>query len=184
MSDQIFQRRALAFAAAKGMVMNSFVPDHLRVAMLAMARSVMDSRPPDFTAGDSYLQRWHLGKYGTGPNAYIHRFTGDDADGALHDHPYDNVSVVLLGCYMEHLHCNPLNVVGGRYATYSLIRREGEVVQRGADVAHRLSMVDADPVISLFFTGTRFREWGFHCPRGWVHYKEFLTANSGRKECP
>ena len=46
--------------------------------------------------------------------------------------------------------------------------------------AHRLELIDG-PCWTLFVTGPRYREWGFHCPqRGWVPWKEFTSAdNSG-----
>lgn len=34
------------------------------------------------------------------------------------------------------------------------------------------------PCWTLFITGPRVREWGFHCPdRGWVHWKQFTAAD-------
>ncbi|MDN5849106.1 MAG: hypothetical protein L0H63_05630, partial [Nitrococcus sp.] len=52
---------------------------------------------------------------------------------------------------------------------------------RRARSAHRLALIDAEPVITLFITGPRVREWGFHCPQGWRHWRAFTAAdNPGR----
>lgn len=32
--------------------------------------------------------------------------------------------------------------------------------------------------ITLFFCGPRVREWGFHCPQGWRHWKEYIAPTS------
>jgi hypothetical protein len=163
------------------MEQTDYLPDYLRNAMLLYAEQVMENRPADFTAGENYLERWRLANYGSMPNAYIHRFRSDDEDGALHDHPYDNVSVILKGSYLEHFHTIPFSVGNdGKYTTYSVLRREGGIIKRSADVAHRLSMINNEPVVTMFFTGTRYREWGFHCVSGWVHYNQFLTDNGGK----
>ena len=31
------------------------------------------------------------------------------------------------------------------------------------------------PAWSLFITGPVTREWGFHCPQGWRHWKDFTS---------
>jgi hypothetical protein len=32
---------------------------------------------------------------------------------------------------------------------------------------------DILPAWTLFITGPRWREWGFHCPQGWIHHDHF-----------
>lgn len=155
--------------------MEDRISETLRMALLNFAQTTMDRRP-DFVIG-GYLERWHLGSYGAMPNAYIHRFLGDDSDRALHDHPYDNVSVVLSGGYIEHVHEEPFKVVDEKYATVPTHRKSGEVIKRIATVAHRISLIQHKPAVSLFLCGTRFREWGFITPSGWIHFREFEKGN-------
>lgn len=42
----------------------------------------------------------------------------------------------------------------------------------------------AKPAWTLFITGPKIREWGFHCPNGWRHWREFVEetdhGNIGR----
>lgn len=138
---------------------------------------------PDFVVGIDYLQRWWLAKIVAdhnfdrlGPirdhtretndhNCYLHRVTGSDDDRALHDHPWPNVSFIIEGEYREH---TPIGVFH---------RKPGDIVFRQADALHRLELVKG-PVWSLFITGKKVREWGFACPKGWVHWEVF-TSESG-----
>lgn len=150
------------------------LPSHVRQTMLAFAIELMDRREPDFILG-GYMERWHLAPRGDRPNAYIHRFRGSDSDRALHDHPYDNITWVLRNEYREHFHVEPFRIDDdGRYKTIGIVRREGEVIERPAPTLHRVEVMNDDPVITLFFTGERAREWGFEVPgRGWVDQKTY-----------
>lgn len=49
-----------------------------------------------------YLERYHLG-FLFGYRFYLHRFVGGDADEETHNHPFDALSVVLCGSYLEEL---------------------------------------------------------------------------------
>ena len=129
-------------------------------------------RQPDFVVGDGpipYLRRWHVTPRGAGPAAYLHQFLRSDDDRALHDHPYESVSIILRGLYREHLpHGEPV------------LRQAGDVVTRDATTPHRVELL-ADhatgapqPCWTLFLTGPRVREWGFHCPKGWVPWQQFV----------
>lgn len=131
--------------------------------------------PPDFLIGGSanpYLRRWFLAGQPDDNvgGIYLHQILHDDDDRALHDHPWDANVYIISGSYREiRLDCP-----------------EGELFAAGtwrhmkAETAHRLVVVDG-PVWTLVFWGPRRREWGFHCPKGWVHWKEFVdTRDKGR----
>ena len=145
--------------------------------MQAWASHVMRARNPDFIVGDNYLKRWFIVPRNRMSNVYLHWMVGDDDDRALHDHPWSNTSVIIQGGYIE---VTPK----GRFE-----RCEGDVIHRDAKQAHRLVMHRDDegkpiPCISLFYTGPNVREWGFHCPKGWVHWRDFVdergTGRIGR----
>lgn len=138
--------------------------------MQAWARELMASRPRDFQIGDDYIRRWWVIPRNRLSNQYLHLMTGDDDDRALHDHPWANTSVILEGGFIE------ITPEG------SFERRPGDVIHRLATDAHRLVLRRDEagnkiPSISLFATGPNEREWGFHCPKGWVHWKEFTDYN-------
>lgn len=145
--------------------------------MQAWARGIMQVREPDFIIGDNYIKRWWVVPRNDMSNLYLHWMTGDDDDRALHDHPWQNTSIILAGGYVE------ITPAG------SFERKPGEVVKREAADAHRLVLHRDDagkpiPALTLFATGQWERDWGFHCPNGWVPWREFVderdTGQVGR----
>lgn len=138
-------------------------------------------RKPDFIIGGAenpYIRRWWIIPRNTIFNMYLHNMLRDDDDRALHDHPWWNVSIILKGGYLEWLshRGDPVNCVW---------RGRGSVVFRKPSCAHRLTLGHGTgPSWSLFITGPRVREWGFHCPKGWVHWRIFTdptdSARTGR----
>jgi len=135
--------------------------------MAAWARAKM-IHDPDFVIGEpAYLKRWWIVPRNEFQNVYLHHILRDDDDRALHDHPWDNVSLLLAGRYRE------ITPEG------AFVREPGSVVPRKATDSHRLELIDDKPVISLFFTGPKVREWGFHCPKGWVHWQDFTAGENG-----
>ena len=125
-------------------------------------------RPPDVLIGDPldpYLRRWHVVPRNRVCNVYLHHFRRDDDKRALHDHPWPSLSVILRGGYTE------VTTVGRRW--YG----RGSVIIRRALHTHRLE-VGASEAWTLFVTGPHVREWGFHCRRGWVHWRQFADADN------
>jgi len=151
-------------------------------------------RPPDMVIGGHerpYLRRWWLtpwrgwteaakdsprawvrwlGRLGELlPNAYLHQFLRSDDDRALHDHPWGNLSVLLRGCYWEHT-----IDAGGINQRRLLVAGDWRVRWSGT-FAHRVELLDG-ACWTLFITGPRYRQWGFHCPdAGWIHWKRFTA---------
>lgn len=150
-------------------------------------------RGPDFYIGgkeDPYLLRWWVIPRNRFFNIYLHKFLRDDDDRALHDHPWLSLSIILRGGYIEHT----------VHAVHR--RRVGSLVFRRASHAHRIELLpdtsrpvvppgDAPayferlPAWTVFITGPKVREWGFHCPKGrWVHWRDFVSdmdsGNVGR----
>ena len=125
---------------------------------------------PDFIIGGAenpYLLRWWLIPRNRWFNVYLHKIVRDDDPRALHDHPWWNVSIVLKGGYYEWRKGRPC-----------VWRNPGAVVFRRATAAHRLTLgSSSSPCWSLFITGPKVREWGFHCPRGWRHHEEFCAPH-------
>lgn len=121
------------------------------------------------------------------PNLYLHEILRSDDDRALHDHPWDWSSLLLNGHYVEVTH-SPCRVVGGialagADAVVVDVERHHLVVRRHygpgslrghrGEFAHRLELPPGGRVVSLLLLGRRRREWGFLCPRGWRHWREF-----------
>jgi hypothetical protein len=146
----------------------------IRSLILRWARN----RKPDFVIGgheNPYLRRHWLIPRNRFFNIYVHEFLRSDDDRALHDHPWlFNASWLIKGAYWEHL-------PGGQEE----LRREGGFFFRWGGAPHRVELFDnlrALPVIepvpcwTVFFTGPVVREWGFHCPKGWVPWQQFTDS--------
>jgi hypothetical protein len=126
-------------------------------------------RGPDFVIGDRQLERWWLIPRNRVFNIYLHRFNHSDEDRALHDHPWISLGWILNRGYYEVL-CDRV-----RY------RPEGSWTWRLPTTAHRVELRGApeQAVYTLFFTGPVWRQWGFHCPQGWRHWKQFIAPETG-----
>ena len=132
------------------------------------------SRPPDFIIGgdDPYLLRWWVIPRNRLFNVYLHRFMRSDDDRALHDHPWSNLSVLLRGGYIEHTQV--------RGVPRQRVLRAGSWRLRAlGSMSHRIDLIDGEPAWTLFVTGPRYREWGFLCPKGWVHWRRFTNDGDG-----
>lgn len=131
-------------------------------------------RRPDFVIGADYLRRWFILPRNPWLNIYLHRINKSDDDRALHDHPWWNCSIVLTGGYHEVMpaHGDPLS-----QDTRTRWRGPGSIVLRRAKAAHRLVVDEGDHAWTLFITGPRIRQWGFWCPQGWRHWKDFTSPD-------
>jgi hypothetical protein len=136
-------------------------------------------RKPDVIIGGverPYLQRWWVWPRNRWLNLYLHNFNRDDDDRALHDHPWSSLSILLRGGYYE-ITAGPDGTLERRW------RRPGRLVLRlRPSAAHRLELRrDAAgrtvPCWTLFLTGPVVRRWGFLCPRGWVHWRDFTAPD-------
>lgn len=123
-------------------------------------------REPDVIIGDNYLRRWWIVPRNYGCNVYLHEILHSDDDRALHDHPWDNTSMLISGGYIEH-------TPEGMFE-----RGAGDIVHRKATDSHRLEILEGRRAISLFMTGPTIRDWGFHCPQGWRHWREFTKPGA------
>jgi hypothetical protein len=143
---------------------------------------MMFRRPPDFVIGgdDPYLRRWWLIPRNPVFNIYLHQFLRSDDDRALHDHPWVNLSIILRGGYFE---VRPRDRSEGAKKDPALHERlwrgPGSIVLRRAKAAHRAELPAGKDAWTLFITGPRLRSWGFWCPHGWRHWREFTAGPSG-----
>lgn len=144
-------------------------------ALFARLLPMAHSRGPDMIIGgadDPYLLRWYLIPRNKLFNVYLHNFMRSDDDRALHDHPWWNFSFLLCGCYIEH-------TIAAGGINHRTEYHAGDFKFRRAIAAHRVELNNG-PCWSLFVTGPRIREWGFHCPLlGWVHWKDFTAGPRG-----
>lgn len=189
------------------------IPEFFRTRLANWAKQKINTQNPSVVIGDEgrdYLRRWHIIPRNRWFNIYLHQFLRSDDDRALHDHPWLNCSILLLGNYIEHIeyrstgHHAALRGLCGMSAVWieQFPRWEGHFYLRRAKAAHRVELIkefhldhvtydggrnyslehpyNEKPVITLFITGPKIREWGFHCPKGWVHWEKFVANSGGR----
>lgn len=131
-------------------------------------------RNPDVVIGghdDPYLKRWFLIPRNPIFNIYLHHFLRSDDDRALHDHPWLSMSYLLCGTYLEHC------ILAGGINLKSEYKAGDCIVRLSGRYAHRIELHNG-PVWTLFITGPRYRQWGFHCPDiGWRHWRDFTAEH-------
>lgn len=171
----------------------AFDPAILTPEDLTIARKVLGwdfergfrGRPletPDLTISadgqEPYLYRWHLiPRNEVGANVYLHIQVASDPIRPLHDHPWDNQSVILSGGYYEVAE-EPCR--SGGAVPVLRMRRPGDVVHRVAEDAHRLVLPQHVPYcMTIFSTGPVRRQWGFHASGGWVSGADVTETQDG-----
>lgn len=133
--------------------------------------------------GQAYLYRWHILRDKKAASVYFHIQVKSDPERPLHDHPWDNTSVILSGGYNELYEPAPDLIPPYDPAEKPYVEclyrapRKGSVVFRPAKTAHRLILPTSIPyTMSLFTTGPVIREWGFWYPDGfrphWRHVQD------------
>lgn len=164
-----------------GLVTQSLMPAIADIATRRLVLPVTSARDPDVIigeVGDAYLLRWFLIPRNRFFNIYLHCFLRSDDDRALHDHPWPWMSFIIRGSYTEHT-----IAAGGvhKRRTYSAGALRFGLPWK----AHRIEIEKIDPqkhdklCWTIFITGPRIRQWGFHCPDGWVHWSKFTDPASG-----
>lgn len=88
-----------------------------------------------------------------------------------------NMSILLRGSYLEHLQDGQVKL-RKPWRPWAFWR----LPMRRATMAHRVALIDGKPVWTLFITGPVIRRWGFHCPKGWVPWRDFVTTRPGGNE--
>ena len=118
------------------------------------------------------MHRWHLIRKPGKINLYLHKYLGSDDDRALHDHPWSSWSLLLWGNLYE-----LTETKNGQ----EKIRRIWPLIPkyRSAKYSHRL-ILKGNKAMTLFLTGKKTREWGFHCPKGWIHWTQFTDAEGNQ----
>jgi hypothetical protein len=146
------------------------------------------TREPDEIIGSPALvkwNRWFIVPKNRFCNVYLHQWMNSDDDRALHDHPWPSISFLFAGGMFEWTFVEPGRGPAGGFRRRTL--HAPAVILRGARHAHRIELFDGPmgaktQAWTLFITGPKLREWGFHCPRGWVHWKIFSRKSGKHNE--
>ncbi len=139
-------------------------------------QSVLNASYETIIGEPDYRQLLHVGDVDLAERLFIsdepagmivlHEWITDDPLD-IHDHPWDNASVVLSGGYFE---ITPQ----GRFW-----RPPGSVIVRRAEDPHRIEIDPTGPLArSLFIMGPVHREPGFHTAAGWVSADDYTRRLS------
>lgn len=146
-------------------------------------------RQPDLVIspdGQPYLYRWWIvrskelegGARVPDANVFLHIQVAHDPERPLHDHPWDNQSVILSGGYGERICMCSERPTQRNTTTY--VRKKGDVIWRKAEWSHRLYLPPAIPyTMTLFSTGPKTRRWGFWYDAGWTWYGDVTRIVNG-----
>jgi hypothetical protein len=122
----------------------------------------------------------------SGESLVLHYFARGDDDEALHDHPWDFRTTILIGGYRECLppvEWMPTTVdgaVGPAWRERTEWRRAGETLGHLATDLHCVQDVEHG-TWTLVRTGPRVRPWGFHPPgQSWLGYRDFLGLDAAK----
>jgi hypothetical protein len=134
---------------------------------------IMRSREPDVVIGGyekPYVLRWYLIPRNDWLSIYLHLFIRGDEDDALHDHMGDSASIIFESGYFE------------EFRERIIARKPGRIYFRWAETPHRIYLHPGQTAVTIFVTARRRREWGFHCPYGWMHWKKIIgTGHYGSR---
>lgn len=119
------------------------------------------------TRGD-YLEKWRLDEKDDGSATLIHRILRSDGDQELHDHPWDNRTIVLSGGYWD------VTPEGRRWLG------AGSILHRRAGDFHRVELADGIIPVTMFSHGPRIQDWGFLGEDGVkIPAAEFISRQAG-----
>jgi hypothetical protein len=129
---------------------------------------------------DTYLFRWYIFKTKR-ITLFVHKFIRSDEDRCLHDHPWNFLVIPIWQGYIEHsdyicpcFMCqNHPTMAPHRIAVK---RRVWPIIGsrfRFGTYRHRVELIEDKPSWSLFFHFSRFRDWGFWMPEGFVKWAKF-----------
>lgn len=124
--------------------------------------------------GSLYMERFQLFAF-EHFSARLHHIVREDRDRHLHDHPWDFVSIVLQGGYVEarpYEASDPL-WIGEQEVVCEVSRVAPCIAHRRALDRHKITSVDPG-TWTFFLTGPYKNKWGFFTPKGKVPYREYL----------
>lgn len=121
--------------------------------------------------GDIYLTRLHLFQI-PWCSCMLHWILRADPQPDLHDHPNAFASIVLWGWYEEEI---PLPGSDNK----RISRRISFVNFKSSTSQHRIVKLHR-PTLTLVMAGPVVRTWGFHTPKGWKPWREYVQRRQSK----
>lgn len=131
-----------------------------------------------------YLVRYNLIK-NRYFSLYIHRFLKDDLDD-LHDHPWNFATFMVQGSYTEVFYNgkakNSFDPEFTSIVNYRSVKNLRFVTRKGDDF-HKVVLDKQysletmnDAPLTIFLAFTKYKNWGFITPNGWVHSRDYIYS--------
>ena len=117
--------------------------------------------------GKLHFRRWQIIKT---PwfSIYIHGIYAADEDKHLHNHPWDYISMVLSGSYIEKTNKN-INFL-------SL----GTITKRNGNDYHKIYKLLSKSVYTLFIVGPVKRHWGYSVDGNHITHEEYRKLKNNK----
>ena len=122
-----------------------------------------------------YLTRWFLFRK-EWMAIFLHRFHRSDEDRALHDHPWNFITLILWRGYHEHMdykmkaaECHWLRICKRRWPLM--------ILYRPAYHRHRVELINGKEAWTLVIRFRKIREWGFWPNGEFVHWVTWWQNN-------
>jgi len=132
--------------------------------------------------GSVYMRRFiFLLPFGLG-TIRLHNIMRSDDDRHLHDHPFDFVSFLLTGGYLETLpvYSDDGRLLDPQHTSTRKTWPRFSIIRKRAEDLHALTL--ERPVWTLVFAGPKRRDWGFATERGWISNHRYLDEFPLRAE--
>lgn len=124
-----------------------------------------------------YMHRWIL-VHPLG-SIRLHHIRRPDADPDMHTHPFDFVSLILSGWYVEeHVDEHASRDTGDLWLTQTTYNAMDVNTSIGT-APHRIVHVSPGGVWTFVLTGPRVREWGFITSIGFMPHDKYLSRKEG-----
>lgn len=126
--------------------------------------------------GTLYMARFQLAQR-CGFVLRLHHIATHDLDRHLHDHPWNFLSIVLTGCYIEFRPATIKPCFDGDVETVTARHRmPGSIAFRRSTDRHRIAFV-RDQTWTLFLTWPRVQWWGFYTPAGKIYWRHYPSVH-------
>lgn len=129
---------------------------------------------------EPYLIRWNLFECDWF-SIKIHRILVSDDD-CMHDHPWNFVSFILKGGYVEespripyYVFSKDLSAFVRNAETKKVLYGAGSILYRKARHIHRLDVFQ--PATTLVISFRKIRQWGFFTSQGFIHWFNYQKQN-------
>lgn len=128
-------------------------------------------------ANGQYVQ----GKWGS-LSIRVHHILLPDDDPHRHNHPFDALSLIMKGWYIESLPDPEMDSYHPRFAPWELMkwRREGDINVIKKTDFHRITKVSPGGVWTLFITNDVKGEWGFDVDGQFIEQTTYFATRGKR----